>query len=100
MTNPFRIAGRLSSAPLFVAAFLTVRAADAQTSTGTIIVRVAADSTPIPGATVGIGATNSVTDQTGRVAFRVAVGRHTFHVAPTGFRPESLAVFVGVGTTK
>jgi len=101
MTNPFRLAGRLCSAALFVAAILTAppRAADAQTNTGTIVVRVAADSTPIAGATVAIGATNSVTDQSGRVAFRVPIGRHTFHVAPTGFRPESVAVFVGVGTT-
>jgi iron complex outermembrane receptor protein len=100
MTNPFRIAGRLSSAPLLVVAILTARAANAQQmSTGTIIVRVAVDSTPIAGATIATGATNSVTDQTGRAAFRLATGRHTFRVAPAGFRPESLAVFVGVGTT-
>jgi outer membrane receptor for ferrienterochelin and colicins len=100
MTNHFRITGRLSSAALFVVAILAARAANAQTSTGTIIVRVSADSTPIAGAPIATGVTNSVTDQTGQAAFRLGIGRHTFRVAPAGFRPESLAVFVGVGTTR
>jgi iron complex outermembrane receptor protein len=82
-----------------VLAILTARPADAQTITGTIIVRVTADSIPIPGAAVATGTANSVTNQSGLAAFRVATGRHTFRVASAGFRPESLAVFVGVGTT-
>ena len=100
MTNSLRIANRLCAVPLAVLAILTARGADAQTLTGTIIVRVTADSTPIPGAAVATGTANSVTDQSGLAAFRVATGRHTFRVASAGFRPESLAVFVGVGTTK
>jgi outer membrane receptor for ferrienterochelin and colicins len=100
MTNPFRIAGRLRSIPLVMLAVLMARAADAQTNTGIIIVRVTADSIPVPGAAIATGAANSVTDQSGLAAFKVPVGRHTFRVTPTGYRPESLAVFVGVGTTK
>ncbi len=87
-------------APLAVLAVFTARAADAQTLTGTIIVRVTADSIPIAGAAVATGTATSMTDQSGLAAFRVVTGRHVFRVASAGFRPESLAVFVGVGTTK
>ncbi len=100
MTNSLRIASRLCSAALAALASLTARGAHAQTPTGTIIVRVTADSLPIPGAAVAIGTVTSMTDQSGLAAFKVATGRHTFRVASAGFRPESLAVFVGVGTTK
>jgi outer membrane receptor protein involved in Fe transport len=87
-------------APLAVLAIFTARAADAQTLTGTIIVRVTADSIPIPGAAVATGTATGMTDQSGLAAFRVVTGRHMFRVASAGFHPESLAVFVGVGTTK
>lgn len=100
MTTSFRIAARLSCAPLVLFALTAARAADAQTSTGTIIVRVTADSTPVPGAAIATGAATGVTDHFGTATFKLATGRHTFRVATTGFRPESLAVFVGVGTTK
>jgi iron complex outermembrane receptor protein len=93
------MAARLRSAPLVVLAILMTRAAAAQTNTGTIIVRVTADSVPLPGAAIATGPASTLTDQSGRAAFRVSTGRHTFRVTPAGFRPESLAVFVGVGTT-
>ena len=81
-------------------AILVARIASAQTGTGTIIVRVAADSAPIVGAAVAIESVSALTDQSGMVAFKVPVGRHTFRTAPAGYRPESLTVFVGVGTSK
>ena len=100
MMNPLRVAARLSSAPLIMLAFFTTRAASAQNLTGTIVVRVTADSIPLPGAAVATGTANTVTDQAGLAAFKVSTGRHMFRVTPAGFRPESLAVFVGVGTTR
>ena len=101
MKNPLQI-----SAPWFALAVLTTsnglvapRAAGAQTLTGTIIVHVTADSSPIPGATIATGTTNRVTDRSGVAKFTLPTGRRTFRVTPVGFRPESLAVYVGVGTT-
>ena len=100
MTNLLRIAVRLRSVPLVVLAIIAARAADAQTRTGTIILRVTADSAPISGAAIATGTASGVTDQFGTAMFKLATGRHTFRVTPAGYRPESLAVFVGVGTTK
>ncbi len=100
MTNSLRVAAGLRSAALAALAIFVARGAGAQAITGTIIVRVAADSTPIAGAPIATGSTSGTTDQTGLATFKLPTGRHTFRVAPAGFRPESLAVFVGVGTTK
>jgi outer membrane receptor for ferrienterochelin and colicins len=100
MTTSLRSAGRLRSASLVAFTVFIARAASAQSLTGTIIVRVTADSAPISGAPIATGTASGVTDQSGLATFRLATGRHTFRVMPTGFRPESLAVFVGVGTTK
>jgi len=77
----------------------TPRAADAQTLTGTVVVRVTADSIPIPGATIASGTANGVTDRSGVARFTLPTGRRTFRVTPVGFPPESLAVNVGVGMT-
>src|SRR5437879_11499823 len=96
MTNPLRIAV-LAASTLLPA---IPRAADAQKLTGTIIMRVTADSIPIRGAAVATGTANAVTDQSGWATFTLPTGQHTFRVTPDGFRPESLAVFVDVGTTK
>lgn len=77
------------------------RAAHAQkTNTGTIILRVTADTTPIRGAAIAAGSVNAVTDQSGSATFKLPVGTYTFRMSPAGYRPESLTVFVGVGTTK
>ena len=100
MTNPPGIAARLRVAPLVVLTILTARVAVAQTGTGTIIVRVTADSVPISRATIVTGRTGTVTDQSGLATFKLPTGRHTFRVTPVGFRPESLTVVVGVGTTR
>ncbi len=100
MKNSLRVAAGLRSASLIALAILMPRAVDAQTITGTILVRIAVDSTPIAGAAIATGTANGVTDQSGVATFKLPTGRHTFRVAPAGFRPESLAVFVGVGTTR
>jgi iron complex outermembrane receptor protein len=84
------------AAVLIVAA----HAAAAQTKTGTIILRVTVDSLPVSGAPVTTASAAGVTDRFGRAAFTLATGRHTFRVMPSGFRPESLSMFVGVGTTR
>jgi iron complex outermembrane receptor protein len=107
MTNPLRIADRLRPAPLFALALLfassrpliSQRAIGPQTLTGTIVVHVMADSVPVAGATIAAGTSNGVTDKSGVAKFTLPTGRRTFRVAPFGFRPESLAVYVGVGTT-
>ncbi|HTE46208.1 MAG TPA: TonB-dependent receptor, partial [Gemmatimonadaceae bacterium] len=108
MPTFLRTAFRLRTAPLFGLAILgasgtllvTPRAGAAQTITGTIIVRVTADTTPISGAAIATGTANGVTDRAGLATFTLPTGPHTFRVTPLGFPPESLAVFVGVGTTK
>jgi outer membrane receptor for ferrienterochelin and colicins len=108
MMTPFRIALRLRSASLFVPFILAAssgllvapRAAYTQSLTGRVIVHVTADSMPIAGAAVLAGTASGVTDQSGLARFTLPTGRRTFRVSPVGFRPESLAMFVGVGTTR
>jgi outer membrane receptor for ferrienterochelin and colicins len=100
MMNSLRNAARPRSAPWAALVILVAPVAHAQTLSGTIIVRVTADSTPLSGAAIAAGASSGVTDQSGLATFKLPTGRHTFRVSQTGFRPESLAVFVGVGTTK
>ena len=75
------------------------RAANPPTLTGTIIVHVLADSAPVSGATISASTVSGMTDRSGVAKFTLPTGRRTFHVTPVGFRPESLSVFVGVGTT-
>jgi len=75
------------------------RAASPPALTGTIIVRVLADTVPVAGAAIAAGTANSVTDRLGVAKLTLPTGRRVFHVTPVGFRPESLSVFVGVGTT-
>ena len=75
------------------------RAASPPALTGTIIVHVMADTVPVAGAAIAAGTANSVTDRLGVAKLTLATGRRVFHVTPVGFRPESLLVFVGVGTT-
>jgi outer membrane receptor for ferrienterochelin and colicins len=107
MTNPLRIAIRLRPVLWFASGILAgsstpvvaQRAVGAPTLTGTIIVHVTADSTPIPGVTIAAGTANTVTDRLGLAKFTLPTGRRTFRATPVGFRPESLAVYVGVGTT-
>lgn len=98
MTNSSRIAARWCSAPLIALAVLSAPVG-AQTLTGTIVLRVTADSAPIAHAAIVTGTTGTVTDKSGSAAFTLPTGRHTFRVTPVGFHPESLTVFVGVGTT-
>ena len=107
MRDPRRIAVRLRSAPLFALAALVVsnqglvaqRSANAPAITGTVVVRVTADSNPIPGASIATGTANGVTDGSGLATFTLPIGRRTFRVTPAGFRPESLAVDVHAGLT-
>src|SRR5436189_2526652 len=108
MKNLLQTIIRPRLAPMFalaVASYVGVtdpRAANAQTTpslTGTIILHVTANSIPIPGATIAAGTANSVTDRSGNAKFTLPTGRRTFRVMPIGYRPESLAVYVGVGTT-
>jgi iron complex outermembrane receptor protein len=99
---PLRSSRTFSRCVLAPAALLSLvaRFAGAQaSSTGTIILRVVANGTPLPGVRVATRTTNGVTDQAGRATFRLRTGQYTFRAAPAGFRPESLSVFVGVGTT-
>jgi len=72
-------------------------AAISQTSTGRVLVRVTADSLPIPGATVASGTANGATDRLGVATFTLPTGRRTFRVSSAGFFPESLALNVGAG---
>lgn len=101
MKNSLRVAARPLAAAIFATsgAVLTLpQAASAQALTGTIIMRVTADSTPVAHAAIVTGNVGVVTDQAGLATFLLATGKHTFRVTPVGFRPESLTVFVGVGT--
>jgi outer membrane receptor for ferrienterochelin and colicins len=108
MTNLLRIALRLRPAPLFAIVMLAgsstqlvaQRSSYTQSLTGTVIVHVTADSLPIAGAAVAAGNANSVTDRSGLASLTLPTGKRTFRVSPVGFRPESLAMFVGVGTTR
>jgi len=110
MKNSLHTVIRPSSARTFALAIFTTsfallgvpRAANAQTTqslTGTIILHVTANSIPISGATIAAGTANSVTDRSGNAKFTLPTGRRTFRVIPVGYSPESLAVYVGVGTT-
>lgn len=73
--------------------------ASAQTLTGTIVLRVTTDGGPLAGVPVVTRVASSVTDQSGRATFRLPTGEYTFRATPPGFRPESLSVYVGIGTT-
>jgi hypothetical protein len=110
MKNSLHTVIRPPSARTFALAIFTTsfallgvpRAANAQTTqslTGTIILHVTANSIPISGATIAAGTANSVTDRSGNAKFTLPTGRRTFRVIPVGYSPESLAVYVGVGTT-
>lgn len=102
MTNSLRIAARTLVAAIFATSSVLLgipRAAGAQALTGTIIIHVTADSVPLAHAAVVTGSTGTVTDQSGAATFILATGKHSFRVTPVGFRPESLTVFVGVGTS-
>jgi outer membrane receptor for ferrienterochelin and colicins len=108
MTNPLRIAPRPRSASSIAIVFFaassallaTPRVVYTQTLTGTVILHVTADSMPIAGAAVAAGTASGVTDGSGLARLTLPTGRRTFRVSPIGFRPESLAMFVGVGTTR
>ena len=79
----------------------TARVAQAQAVTGTIVVRVTADSLPVPGAMIAAAGTsaNRTTDRSGLAYFTLPTGRRSLRVTSSGFRPESLAVNVGAGKT-
>src|SRR4051812_22388133 len=102
MTNSIRIAARsrstLALVQASVLAILLAHGTYAQTLTGTVVVRVTAESAPIEGAPIATGSVAVVTDRSGSATFSLPTGNHSFRVTPEGFRPESLAVFVGVGT--
>ena len=98
MHNPRRTITRCILAPAALL-FLVAQLAVAQAATGTIILRVVANGIPLPGVAVATRATNSVTDRSGRATFKLPTGQYTFRATPPGFRPESLSLFVGVGTT-
>lgn len=97
IARPFSLAQTVLAPAVFLA--LAPHAALAQAPTGTIIVRVVANGTPLSGVRVATRTTGGVTDQAGRATFKLKPGQYTFRTAPAGFRPESLSVFVGVGTT-
>ena len=78
---------------------LVAHLAGAQASTGTIILRVVANGTPLPGVAVATRTTSGVTDRAGRATFKLPTGQYTFRATAAGFRPESLSMFVGIGTT-
>src|SRR5689334_24923595 len=102
MTNSLRLATRPLVAAILATSSMALavpRAADAQALTGTIILRVTADSVPVQHVAIVTGSTGTVTDQTGAATFILPTGKHSFRVTPIGFRPETLTVFVGVGTS-
>src|ERR1041385_6887331 len=102
MTNSVPIATRRMGVALVAASAFSLvvpRVAYAQAVSGTLIMRVTADSVPVQHVAVVTGSTGTVTDQTGAATFILPAGKHTFRVPPVGFRPETLTVFVGVGTT-
>jgi outer membrane receptor for ferrienterochelin and colicins len=102
MRNLRRTAVPRRSAALFTLAMLLAspRAALAQTITGTVVVRVTADSMPISGATIAAGTANGATDRSGLATFTLPGGRRTFRVTSAGFLPESVAVNVGSGMNR
>jgi outer membrane receptor for ferrienterochelin and colicins len=108
MHNLRQTAVRRRSARLFaLAAFATSnllfaapRVANAQTITGTVIVRVTADSMPISGATIAAGTTNGATDRSGLATFTLPGGRRTLRITSAGFLPESVAVNVSSGMNR
>jgi outer membrane receptor for ferrienterochelin and colicins len=76
------------------------RTADGQTITGTVVVRVTADSMPISGAAIAAGTANGATDRSGLATFTLPGGRRTLRVTSAGFLPESIAVNVGSGVNR
>ena len=97
-----RIIRPVATRPFWASAVLlslSARLAGAQALTGTMVVRVTADGTPLPGVAVATRTASSVTDRSGRATFKLPTGQYFFRAMPSGFRPESLSVFVGVGTT-
>jgi outer membrane receptor for ferrienterochelin and colicins len=76
------------------------RTADGQTITGTVVVRVTADSMPISGATIAAGTANGATDRSGLATFTLPGGRRTLRVTSAGFLPESIAVNVASGVNR
>jgi hypothetical protein len=79
--------------------FAQVARAQSQSLTGTIVVRLSTDGAPLANVPVATNKANATTDKSGRAVFNLPTGQYTFRAAPSGFRPESLSVFVGVGTT-
>jgi iron complex outermembrane receptor protein len=100
MHNTRRFATRLRAvfAPVVLLA-ITADVAASQAVTGTMIVRVVANGTPVPGVAVATRAVKGVTDQSGRATFKLPTGQYVFRATAPGFRPESVSVFVGAGTT-
>ena len=103
MKNLLQVAPGRHPLPLFAFGILTAsggllgaqRSANTPVITGTVVVRVTADSLPLSGATIASGTTNGATDRLGQATFTLPAGRRTFHVTSAGFLPESLAVNVG-----
>ena len=96
-TRLFTLATLGASAGLLAAP----RLSHAQANTGTVVVRVTADSLPVPGAMIAAAgiAANRSTDRSGLAYFTLPTGRRSLRVTSNGFRPESLAVNVGAGKT-
>ena len=74
--------------------------ASAPAATGTVVVRVTADSTPIAGAMIASGTTNGATDRSGQATFMLPTGRRTFRVTSNGYFPDTVALNVVGGMTK
>lgn len=92
----------LPAALLLLAHLTGARLASAQVpaqTTGTIVLRVTENGAPLAGVPVATRAASGVTDRMGRATFRLPTGTYLFRATPPGARPESLSVFVGVGTT-
>jgi iron complex outermembrane receptor protein len=96
-TRFFTLAAVSATAALLV----TPHALHAQANTGTVVVRVTADSIPVSGATIAAAGTSASrsTDRSGLAYFTLPTGRRSLRVTSNGFRPESLAVNVGAGRT-
>jgi len=76
-----------------------VHGASAQ-MTGQVVVRVTANSTPLPGASIATGTAATATDRAGLAIFNLPMGRRVFLVKSAGFAPESLAVTIAAGTNE
>ena len=85
-------------AAILVASLLSIATvASAQEPTGTVVVQVVHEDTPVEGAQVASSGTGALTDLDGRASLRLPAGEREVRIERIGFRTETLPVTVLAG---